>query len=201
MKRTAIVTALLLVLTTAISAERFIPATGSTITIEGTSTLHAWKMQGNTINGELSVASEVSKAITAEAWKAAGERVAAVAVAIPVTSIKSEHDRMDKLMADALKAKSNPEIRYEMTSATLQGTTGPAFTLKTTGRLTIAGVTRDMAMEIAGSRMSDGRYVLSGQAPIKMTDFGIKPPKAMMNTIRTGDDVKVTFRWVVAASH
>jgi Cu/Ag efflux protein CusF len=30
-----------------------------------------------------------------------------------------------------------------------------------------------------------------------MTTFGIQPPTAMMNTIKTGDDVKVTFRWVV----
>ena len=201
MKRLALFTALLLALTTTIFAERFVPATGSTIRIEGTSTLHAWKMEGSTINGQLSVAPAVAKGPTAEAWKAAGADAAKVAVTIPVKSIRSEHDKMDRLMVDALKAKENPEIRYEMTTATVQRSTGTTFTLKTTGKLTIAGVTRDVAMDVSGTRMSDGRYVLAGQAPIRMTEFGIKPPRAMMNTIRTGDDVKVTFRWVVAAAN
>jgi hypothetical protein len=30
-----------------------------------------------------------------------------------------------------------------------------------------------------------------------MSDYGIKPPTAMMGTIKTGNDVKVTFRWAV----
>ena len=88
-----------------------------------------------------------------------------------------------------------------MTSSAIQKTDGAAFTLKTIGRLTIAGVTRDVTMDVAATRNADGRYTLTGQAPIRMTDFGIKPPKAMMNTIRTGDDVKVTFRWVVATAN
>ncbi|HEU4522080.1 MAG TPA: YceI family protein [Thermoanaerobaculia bacterium] len=201
MKRTAITLALLAVAATGLFAEKFVPATGSMIAIEGTSTLHAWKMEGTTINGQISVAPAIAKALNADAWKAAGDEVAAVAVTIPVTSIKSEHDKMDRLMADALKAKANPEIRYQMTSATLQEAAGATFVLKTTGKLTIAGVTRDLAMTVGGTRTGDGRYVLAGQAPIKMTEFGIKPPKAMMNTIRTGDDVKVTFRWVVAATN
>jgi hypothetical protein len=201
MKRIAIFTALLVVTTTAMFAERFVPATGSMIRIEGTSTLHAWTMEGSTINGQLSVDPVVAKALTPDAWKSAGEKAASVAVTIPIATIRSEHDRMDKLMADALKAKTNPDIRYEMTSAALQQATGPTFALKTVGKLTIAGVTKEVAMNVAGTRTSDGRYVLAGQTPIKMTDFGIKPPKAMMNTIRTGDDVKVTFRWIVAATN
>ena len=104
---------------------------------------------------------------------------------------------MDKLMADALKAKTHPEIRFEMTSATPRSTNGNAFVLETKGKLTIAGVTRDVAFDVQGSRNADGRYTLVGQAPIKMSDYGIKPPTAMMGTIKTGNDVKVTFRWVV----
>lgn len=187
MKSTALIAALLVVFTTGMFAEKFVPATGSSVTIEGKSTLHAWKMEGKTINGQISVDE--------------GVETATVAVAIPVTSIRSEHQKMDRLMAEALKAKENPEIRYQMMSATPQDATGATFTLKTAGKLTIAGVTRDITMNVIGTRNGDGRVVLTGEAPIRMTDYGIKPPKAMMNTIRTGDDVKVTFRWVVAATN
>lgn len=200
MKRIAIITAIAAVLTTAMFAEKFVPATGSMITIEGTSTLDAWKMAGTAIHGLIRVAPEVAHALTPEAWKAAGDQAAMVAVAIPVASIRSEHEQMDRLMAEALEAKENPHIHYRMTSASLQESAGATFTLKTMGKLTIAGVTRDVSMNVAGIRTGDGRYVLAGQTFIKMTEYGIQPPNVMMNAIRTGDDVKVTFRWVVAAS-
>lgn len=162
----------------AASAERFAPANGSFIRVEGTSTLHAWKMEGAAINGQIDSA-----------------RPAAV-VTIPVTSIKSEHAKMDKLMAEALKAKQHPEIRYELVETT-QIPNAQTFTVKTRGKLTIAGVTREIAMDVQGTRGADGRYVLTGTAPVRMTSFGIKPPTAMMGTIKAGDDVTVTFRWVV----
>lgn len=192
MKRTINYAALLLILTTAAFAvERFSPGKGSVVRIEGTSTMHDWKMEGATINGQLAIN---------EGWHSAPV-TATVHVAIPVTSIRSEHSRMDRLMAEALKAKVNPNIEYALTSASLDSGTPESFRLKTNGRLTIAGVTRDIAMDVNGARAADGQYVLNGQAPIRMTDFGVKPPTAMMNTIRTGNDVKVTFRWVVTAAN
>jgi polyisoprenoid-binding protein YceI len=73
----------------------------------------------------------------------------------------------------------------------------PTLQLDTRGKLTIAGVTRDVTMQISGTRDSGGMYFLTGQLPIRMSDYGIKPPTAMMGTIKTGNDVKVTFRWAV----
>lgn len=185
MKRTLVILTLALAALAA-SAERFTPAKGSAVRIEGTSTLHEWTMEGTTINGQIS-------APTPDNWNAPAKAV----VVIPVTSIKSEHSKMDKLMAEALKAGTNPEIRFELLEATPQQKNSEAFVLATKGKLTIAGVTRDIAMNVQATRNADGRYTLSGTAPIRMTQFGIKPPTAMMNTIKTGDDVKVTFRWVV----
>lgn len=170
----------------AASADRFLGTKGSVIRVEGTSTLHAWKMESAAIQGQIT-------APTPDNWNAPAKAV----VTIPVTSIKSEHAKMDKLMADALKAKTNPDIRFEMTSATPKKATGEAFVLETQGKLTIAGVTRDVTLDVQGARNPDGTWTLVGQAPIKMTQYGIKPPTAMLNTIKTGDDVKVTFRWVV----
>jgi polyisoprenoid-binding protein YceI len=170
----------------AAGADRFASTNGSMVRVEGTSTIHDWKMEGATISGKIN-------APTPDNWNAPAQAV----VTIPVTSIRSEHSKMDKLMAEALKAQAHPEIRFEMTEAVPQRATAEAFVLKTKGKLTIAGVTKEIAFDVQGSRNPDGRYTLVGNAPVKMTSFGINPPKAMMNTIRTGDDVKVTFRWVV----
>ena len=186
MKRTILTLSLCALAALAASAERFTPAKGSLVKVEGTSTLHAWTMQGSTIAGQIT-------APTPDNWNSA----ATVVVTIPVSSIKSEHAKMDKLMAEALKAKTHPEIRYELTTAAPINATDESFALKTSGKVTIAGVTKDISMDVQGIRNADGRYTLTGQAPLKMTAFGIKPPTAMLGTIKTGDDVKVTFRWVV----
>ena len=31
---------------------------------------------------------------------------------------------------------------------------------------------------------------------MKMTDYGIEPPKALLGTIKTGDDIKIIFKTV-----
>ena len=187
MKRTLAILSVLALAALAASAEKFhATSTGSIVRIEGTSTLHSWTMEGPSIQGQIN-------APTPDNWNAPAKAV----VTIPVVSIKSEHSKMDKLMADALKAKEHPEIRFEMTSATPRSATTGGFVLETKGKLTIAGVTRDVAFDVQGSRNPDGKYTLVGQAPIRMTQYGIKPPTAMMGTIKTGDDVKVTFRWIV----
>lgn len=64
------------------AADRLIPTKGSLFRIEGTSTLHDWKMEGTTINGTIA-------APPLEQWK---DNASDVSVAIPVTSIKSEHE-------------------------------------------------------------------------------------------------------------
>ena len=100
----------------------------------------------------------------------------------------------DWLMAEALKAKQFPEIRYEMTQP-VPSSASASFAVKAHGKLTIAGVTRDAIIDVQATRNADGKYTFIGTAPIRMTSFGIKPPTAMLGTIKTGDDVKVTFRW------
>ncbi len=54
-----------------------------------------------------------------------------------------------------------------------------------------------VALLLAGTRTSDGCYVLAGRVPVRMSDFGITPP-AKMKGVTAGDEVKVTFRWVIA---
>ncbi|HYC93539.1 MAG TPA: YceI family protein, partial [Thermoanaerobaculia bacterium] len=161
MKRIITAIALLVFLAGVAAADRFTPATGSFVRIEGTSTLHDWKMEGATIHGNVT-------APPIEQWANAVPPSEA-AVSIPVTSIKSEHAKMDKLMAEALKAGANPMIRYELTGAVL-AQPGATFVLNTRGKLTIAGVTRDVEMQITGTRGSNGTYSLTGQLPIRMSD-------------------------------
>ena len=179
---------------------RFIPANASSITITGLSTIHEWSMSGSTIDGSIDVAPEIAAApASAEAWKS--DRAALVSVKIPVAKINSPHDRMNRIMLEAMKAKSYPEVRYDLLEARALKGSPEAFVIETRGKLTVAGITRDLEMDVAAAKSGESRYVLTGEAPLKMTDFGITPPTAMMGTIRSADQVKVSFRWVVDRSN
>jgi polyisoprenoid-binding protein YceI len=161
------------------------------VIIKGTSTLHEWTMEGTTINGTVDT--------DPDTWRTAGEKPAMVSVTIPVASIKSDHAKMDDLMRDALKSKAHPAIRYEMSSGRLtKATGGDSFIVRTNGKLSMAGMTRDVTMDVAATRLGDGRYLLAGELPVHMKDYGVKPPTAMLGTIKAGPDVTITFRWVVA---
>ena len=198
MKTTKILIALLTVATLAVATERarFTPANASTIEITGTSTVHEWKMEGTTIAGAIDIAPAVAADPTrAESWKS--DKPALVTVTIPVTNIKSEHAKMDSVMLTAMNAKRFPEVKYELTQATPLKGTADSFLIRTKGKLTIAGVTRDLDMDVTAAKNGAKRYVITGEAPMTMTSFGIKPPTAMLGTIRSGDAVKVSFRWVV----
>jgi YceI-like domain len=189
---------LLMVATVAVATERarFAPAPNSTIKISGTSTLHDWTMEGATINGGIEIAPEIASAPNdSNSWKSA--KPLEVSVSIPVSTIKSDRDRMTNIMRDAMKAAKYPEIRYQLIEANPLEGRPDNFTIKTRGKLTISGVTRDIDMNVVAMRGADNRYTLSGEAPIRMTDFGITPPVTMLGALKTGDQVKVSFRWIV----
>ena len=164
----------------------------TTVAIKGTSSLHEWEMKGSTIEGSIET--------DPDAWSTSGEKPAAVRVSIPVASIRSAHERMDRIMREALKAEANPNITYTIASASLVSRSADAFVARTTGKLTIAGMTRDVAFDVTVRRSADGTYDVAADVPMKMTDFGVKPPVAMMGTLKTGNDITVSFHWIVKRS-
>jgi len=188
---------LLMVATVAVATERarFTPASNSTIKITGTSTLHAWTMEGGTINGGIEMAPEIAaEPANIGSWKSDKPLVS---VTIPVSTLKSDHDRMTNIMRDAMKASKYPDIKYELIEAAPADGSSANFTVKTKGKLTISGVTRDVEMDVTATRDAENHFVLTGEAPIRMTDFGIAPPVTMLGALKTGDQVKVAFRWIV----
>jgi polyisoprenoid-binding protein YceI len=163
---------------------------GSKLWIEGTSNVHDWKAEASVITAEI----ELDAGLGAEP----GKIVKGLNLIIPVTALKSGHDKMDDNMRKALKADKNPEIRYNLTSIeALAGETKDAFTLRATGTLSVAGTQNAITMDIAATRMADGSIKATGTVPVKMTAYQIKPPTAMLGAIRCGDEVKVKFDLVV----
>ncbi|HYS54368.1 MAG TPA: YceI family protein [Thermoanaerobaculia bacterium] len=194
--KTLIVLLMVATIVAATERARFVPASNSTVRITGTSTLHEWAMEGTTINGGIEIAPEIASDPTdANSWKS--NEPLQVSVTIPVSTLKSDHDRMTNIMRDAMKAAKYPDIRYQLIEADPPEGRSDHFTIKTKGKLTISGVTRDIEMNVVATRDAGDRFTLAGEAPIRMTDFGITPPITMLGALKTGDQVKVAFRWIV----
>jgi polyisoprenoid-binding protein YceI len=165
----------------------------SKLWIEGTSNLHGWSCRAEKFDAII----ELDAAAVAELATATPKVVKRVEVKVPVKALKCGHGGMDDNLYKALKADETPEISYILATFDAAPSETDAFTLKTNGTLAIAGKENKLTMEIVATRLPDGTVKATGMVPIKMTDFGIKPPTAMFGTLRTGDEVKVNFALTV----
>lgn len=178
--------AAMLLAASTLSAQIWTAAEGTSITVSGTSTLHDWQVESKKVEGSVS---------TEQGFFETGTPTPKVLIEIPAKSLLSDKDKMNKLMWNALEADSHPKISYELTSVQKPTATHDGFTVRTSGNLTIAGTTRPIEMLVKATR-ENNRTIFEATVPIRMTQFGVKPPTAMLGTIRTGDEVKVSFRWV-----
>lgn len=166
--------------------------TASTLSVDGTSTLHAWEA----VTHATSVTVMRADAATATDLRglAKAGQVASVEVKVPVMTLKSEKDGLNKNMYKALKAEQFPDITVRLDRITLAatGSAGDTLAVQAEGTLTIAGQSRPA---ILPGRLypGGGGLWLDGQYKLKMSEFGIKPPALMMGTIKVGDPVTIKF--------
>jgi polyisoprenoid-binding protein YceI len=168
----------------------------SKLWIDGTSNLHGWSCKAEKIEAAIDLDATAAVTLAVAPPKA----LKRVDVKVPVKSLKCGHGAMDDNLYKALNADATPEISYIL--ATFEAAPGDAkdsFTLKTVGTLTIAGKENKIAMDVEATRMPDGTVKAKGVVPIKMTDYGIKPPTAIFGRLKTGDEVKVNFELTVGA--
>lgn len=162
----------------------------SELTVEGTSSMHAWHCKTDKLNAYV----DVDPGYTRDLTKVA-RPIAAVKVNIVVKTLSCGNSQMDRNMYSTLRADENQLIKYTLTGYDLlDGSVSPtAFAAKTNGTLMIAGETRPIDMKISAERQSDGKAVASGEQTLLLSDFGIKAPSFMFGTLKVGNEVKVKF--------
>lgn len=151
----------------------------STVTIFGTSTIHDWESKVEQPNVELVLNNS--------------KQIQSLIVKIQVRSIKSGKGLMDTKTYDAFNATQNPTITFQLSEATPLRITGKDIEATLTGNLTMAGVTKRISFKTTGKAIGEGVYKFIGSVPLKMTDFKMKPPTAMLGTMKTGDAITIKF--------
>ena len=179
----------------------------SRLTVEGTSTLHDWQVEGQRLGGYVMVQENELASLWGNSDPPSQPLAPTVHVEIPVTSLTSGTRGMDGKMHEALKATTHPTITYRLESAKIktrqtaqEGDSGGSLIIDTTGVLTVVGAERTVDIPMQVKQLSNDRLEISGDTSLRMTEFGIDPPRAMLGTLRTGDTVHVQWTWVLALS-
>lgn len=177
MKRTLIFIATFAIALTAGAQDFKSNQAESSMKVTGTSTLHDWE-----INVESFTAQATLK----------GEALENARFTAQVKSMKSGTSAMDDNTYKALKNDKHPQITFQSTSVT-----GTAGQLVIKGNLTIAGSTKPITMNATLDKANEKSMTVKGKYTFKMSQFGIDPPKAMLGTIRTGDEVTIDYKMVL----
>lgn len=178
---------LLLLMCSYLYGQNSFSTSGFTMTIKGTSNLHDWESSVKELRA--------TGNLTADATGL--QSISALSVDIPVKSIKSTKGSvMDNKTYDALQANKFPTITYKLDKATVTKK-GDGYDVNANGSLTMAGVTNKVDMVVRGKTNTDGSITFTGSRKIKLPDYKIKPPTALLGTVTVGDEVEVVFKVTV----
>lgn len=155
------------------------------LTVKGDSTLHKWEASTGELKGGLSLEDN---------------EITSLEVSIPVETLKSGKDGLDDKMYDAMKTGKFPRVGFVLTKSEKpeenpDGMTGEVRLV--TGDLTILDTTQSVTVPVAVATDENGQLALSGSRELDMTDFGVKPPKAMLGMVKAHPKITVDFTWIL----
>lgn len=194
-------TALLAATSPAVELVRYKAKTmGSKVVIDGTANIHNWTMEGQIIGGFLEVPAEIQfdQSKTTLPGASADKVDAHAETTIPVSSLKGNWSGMDEPMQDAMNAKTHPQIQFRLLEFTAKDghAAGTPFQFDAKGELSLNGVTNVITMPVSIENLGEGKLKIVGKAPLKMTDFKVKPP-VKFGLFTTGDGVVISYEWLV----
>jgi polyisoprenoid-binding protein YceI len=174
----------LALLTTPAEAQsrRWVPVPGkSVVTFEATHRLGDFRGSAETVTGEFEAdPTEIRAGFTGT-------------LRVPVAALRTGNVGRDRDMQKLLQADTHKLIRYTIggSEASFNAITANADVLLTIkGALEVRGVERPLAF-LARARLLGDRIWVRGESRLRLTDFGMEPPRRLM--FRMGNEVAVSF--------
>lgn len=137
---------------------------------------------------------------TTKVTQASGEAVVnnskelqSLVVEIPVRALKSGEKLMDNKTYEAFDVNKNPNITFKLIEVNSLKVEGSQISVTVTGNLTMAGVTRRISIKSNGVGNKAGYIEFKGSVALKMTDFKMDPPTAMMGLMKVGDAITLKY--------
>lgn len=154
----------------------------SELEVQGTSSLHDWEITAEEQSGDAEI--ENSEDFT----------IKTLSFSVKAESLKSGKSGMDKNTYKALNTNKYKTIDFNLTSVSkIEKISENSFKATVKGDLTISGSKQSISLTL-NLKLDGSKLLVEGEKPLKMTDFGIEPPKALLGTIKTGDAIKIIFK-------
>ncbi|MBC7388593.1 MAG: YceI family protein [Opitutaceae bacterium] len=153
------------------------------IKLSGTSTLHDWTMASQSVNGQgqFIITNNMIGSITG------------LNFILQVQNLKSNDNAMDHNAWKALKYEQFPNILYKLKKSQIKPASGNQQSILTLGELTIAGVAKEISMEVTCLVKADKTISCKGSKKLNMTDFQVEPPSFLMGAMKTGNEIELQF--------
>ena len=183
-----------LVLTTPAAAQDApLTMTAGRVSIAGTSNIHEFTASTTDVKlAQLALADGIAGANLFTSIVNPGS-LQAFEIAVKAATLTSPKEGLDKNMWKALKTDKHRDIVFKLTR--LEGQPGA---VRAVGVLTIAGVAKEVAFDVKAAANASTVTVI-GNVPLLMTDYGVKPPTAMLGMLKTDPKITVSFEVVLAA--
>jgi len=151
------------------------------VTVKGTSTMHDWESNVEKLESHASYKIKDNQLI----------KIEDAMLKVTVKSIKSTEGKiMDKKTYNAFHSEMHPFIVFTLKSEQINSS---HLTVALTGTLEMAGVTQPIDMVASYRILSNGDFQIIGNKKVKMSEYKMTPPTAMLGAIKVGDEVDINF--------
>lgn len=107
-------------------------------------------------------------------------------IEVSITDFISDNKKRDASMYETMESEKFPKASFDIKEVVAKG--GENYTLK--GTMNLHGIVKPMSFE---GRIAEegGKVRIKAKSVMKMSDFGIKPPKMVFLTVRDQVDLSV----------
>lgn len=114
---------------------------------------------------------------------------------IKVRELDCDNNKMNADLCDALNYEKFPNITIKLHDAKLvNGSIASDWSeIIVNATLKITDQERRVELRAKGKIIDGGRYRFVANKALKMTDFGVEPPTALMGLIRVRDEITINF--------
>jgi polyisoprenoid-binding protein YceI len=162
---------------------------GGELAIDGTSTVRDFTCKARGVTARLTPGESGGGLVLEQLAGALRE----VVLEVPAGRLDCANGTMNEHMYNALRSRQHPTIRFQLSGYEVGAVKDGQVPLRIHGELTLAGVTRPIDLEGHATPAPDGGLRVRGRYPLRMTDWGVRPPTLMLGTLKVGESVVIRF--------
>ncbi len=153
------------------------------MTVHGSSNVRDWTMDVESFSGQADFSPVES----------GSPAIHSISVEVPVEALVANRSSMQEKAHKALKKEEYPTVQFRSDSVTVATAEADSFAVIANGDLTIAGETRTVTLRAKGASQGDNGYHVRGEHELKLSEFNVERPSALLGALTVSDGIRLTF--------